>query len=77
MAYTFPIDTDRLAKTLKASTTPLGQKTMAFTLAIERIERGEVDDLTMVMVKRCGRKAQAAVKKNLFVQSMEALRTNS
>jgi hypothetical protein len=75
MTYNFPIDTMRIARILDNATTTAGKKKIAFTLAMEDLRAGRYDEMTALRVRNCGRKADAAVKKDLFFQSMERLRS--
>ena len=77
MTYSFPIDTDRIAAVLEANITAKGRNMAGYLTATDDLKAGVFTAMTMQGVKSCGRKAAAAVKKDLFFQSMEAQRNNA
>ena len=70
----FPIDTSRVLKVLNENITAKGRTMAAYSLATDDLKSGTYDKMTALHVRDCGRKAQAAVKKDIFFQSMEAKR---
>lgn len=75
MTYSFSIDTARVLNVLNANITAKGRTMAAYTLATDDLKAGRYDMMTALHVRDCGRKAKAAVKKDIFFQSMEAKRT--
>jgi hypothetical protein len=66
-----PYDTARIKRVLKQNISSKMTDRASYALAIEDLDAGRLDMMTMLRITNCGRKAKQAVNKDLHHQYFE------